>query len=542
MFGLALALIAVYGSNVPYVDDWEMVPYLTGERPVTPAWLWSEHNEHRTVIPRLLLVGVFHVGGRDFRSGMALSAVALAGLAAGMILAAGRVRGRTAWTDAFFPLVLLHWGHEDNLLWFWQVGFVGTTVIAGFLLILIVRSGADLRRPAVVSAGILLLLLPLCGANGLVFGPPMAMWLLVCAWEARKTNRPWALMGLFAILVAALCGFYFVSYHPPSMPSRKGAAECLHIALEFLSCGLGRPLTQPSEDWWYLWAGAIVSCIVVWALACARTWRRQHHERCRAFGLACFLGALVGLAVGLGWGRSGFGVGTGYSRRYITLAAPVVCCGYFVVLLYFRPVWSRIFQAGLFAAALLMLYPNTRRGLMEAQSLHDNKMARFLTDLRSGHPPMVLAQRYTRPPLSLALPQQQRIVTEALAMLARAGIGEFRLTRLDPAYRSVPVHETTISSTGGDVFKLAEPRFVYAVRLKYRYRPLRPLANFGLFWKNKDLPSEGKVVSQTLSQDPQQEHSLILWVNDMVSEFTLYPDNEPHLCEIKDVEILVPKT
>jgi hypothetical protein len=538
---LALGLVAFYGSNVPYVDDWEMVPFLTGEQPVTLAWLWSEHNEHRTVIPRLLLLGVFHAGRRDFRSGMALSGVGLAGLAAGMILAARKVRGRIAWTDAFFPLVLLHWGHEDNLLWFWQVGFVGTTVIAGFLLILIVRSGADLKRPAVVGAGLLLLLLPLCGANGLVFGPPLVVWLLVCAWEARNGNRSWALMGLFAVLVAALCGLYFVGYHPPSMPSRKGATECLHIALEFLSCGLGRPLTLANENWWFLWAGAIVGCTAMWTLACARAWFRQPPERCRAFGLACFLGAIVGLAIGLGWGRSGFGVGTGYSRRYITLAAPLVCCGYFVALLYLRPVWSRLFQAGLLAAALLMLYPNTVRGLREARALHDNKVAHFLADLRAGHPPMVLSERYTRPPLALALPQQQPIVAEALAMLARAGVGEFGLMRPDPLYRSVSVNETTISSTGGEVYKLTVPRFVYAIRLKYRYRPLRPLANFALVWKSNTQPSEGRVVSQTLSQD-QQEHSLILWVNDMVSEFTLYPDNEPHLCEIKDDEVLVPKT
>src|SRR5262245_2507948 len=70
MSASALWFVGRYGSNMPHLDDWGIIPYLTGNEPVTLRWLWSEHNEHRIPLPRLLLLTVFNAGGKDFRSGM----------------------------------------------------------------------------------------------------------------------------------------------------------------------------------------------------------------------------------------------------------------------------------------------------------------------------------------------------------------------------------------------------------------------------------------------------------------------------------------
>src|ERR1700712_5245275 len=47
-----------HGRDIPYMDDWEMVPVLMGEQPITLKWLWSLHNEHRIVMPRLIYLAV----------------------------------------------------------------------------------------------------------------------------------------------------------------------------------------------------------------------------------------------------------------------------------------------------------------------------------------------------------------------------------------------------------------------------------------------------------------------------------------------------
>ena len=46
-------------ADLPYWDDWEMVPVITGHEPVTLKWAWAQHNEHHMPVPKLILVGLF---------------------------------------------------------------------------------------------------------------------------------------------------------------------------------------------------------------------------------------------------------------------------------------------------------------------------------------------------------------------------------------------------------------------------------------------------------------------------------------------------
>jgi hypothetical protein len=47
MLGLVFGCIAVYGRNLPLVEDWDMVPAITGHQPDLLEWLWAQTNEHR---------------------------------------------------------------------------------------------------------------------------------------------------------------------------------------------------------------------------------------------------------------------------------------------------------------------------------------------------------------------------------------------------------------------------------------------------------------------------------------------------------------
>ena len=73
MLAAALLLVARFGNNVPSWDEWDMVPTLTGHQPVTAEWLWSQHNEHRVPLPRLVLLAINRLGGPDFRIGQYLN-------------------------------------------------------------------------------------------------------------------------------------------------------------------------------------------------------------------------------------------------------------------------------------------------------------------------------------------------------------------------------------------------------------------------------------------------------------------------------------
>src|SRR5262249_43468050 len=104
------------GPTIPFWDEWTLVPYVTRDRPVTGAWLWAQHNEHRIPLTKLLfLPSIRTLGG--FRAPQYVNALALCALVLILLLAARRMRGRTAWTDAFLPLTLLHWGNTANVAW-----------------------------------------------------------------------------------------------------------------------------------------------------------------------------------------------------------------------------------------------------------------------------------------------------------------------------------------------------------------------------------------------------------------------------------------
>ncbi len=99
---------------------WNLVDAITGAQPVTLQWLRAPHNGHRIPFPRLVLLGLYKASGGDFRVGMYFNVTVLAAAAAILMWASKRNRGKTSVADAVFPMLLLHWGHYENLLWSWQ--------------------------------------------------------------------------------------------------------------------------------------------------------------------------------------------------------------------------------------------------------------------------------------------------------------------------------------------------------------------------------------------------------------------------------------
>ena len=73
VWGLALAfalgLVAHFGHNAPFNDDFAIIPWWTGERPITLSWLWEPHNEHRIALPKLILLALARIDRRRFPGG-----------------------------------------------------------------------------------------------------------------------------------------------------------------------------------------------------------------------------------------------------------------------------------------------------------------------------------------------------------------------------------------------------------------------------------------------------------------------------------------
>ena len=247
MLAIALACIVRYGRNVPLAEDWLLVPPLTGHEPNLASWLWAQNNEHRLPLPRLILLGLLALT-HDFRAGMVLNVLSLATLAAAMILTARYLRnGTTRWSDAFFPVALLHLGDWENLVWGWQFQFVCSAALICALMLAIVRQRGAMTMRQALAAAASLVLLPLTGASGLVFAVALAPW---AAWvgfaQLRQSrargefSRGGALLLASAIVAPLLVGVYFIGYVKPWWnPPNPGRLLTLETTLRFLALAWG---------------------------------------------------------------------------------------------------------------------------------------------------------------------------------------------------------------------------------------------------------------------------------------------------------------
>src|SRR5262249_1832804 len=152
-----------------------------------------------------------------------------------------------------------------------------------------------------VEAGLLGLALMLCGAGGLAFGPPVAVWLISLALWLLLTGHPVRVVKtlVLILLAAAIFGYIAVYFHgyarPEYHPPSAGVLPSLRIALQALSMAFGaaaigmwpeyeplKPFALAVVSLGFVALALIVVGVLLWRMKVAPT------ERPRALGLLLF--------------------------------------------------------------------------------------------------------------------------------------------------------------------------------------------------------------------------------------------------------------
>ena len=561
MLAAGLGYVARYGSNVPSWDGWDMVPTATGEQPVTASWLWSQHNEHRVPVPRLVMLAIYKVAGIDFRYSQCFNVLVTAALALGMIAVARLRRGRTDVADAFFPLLLLNLGQGLNFIWAWQVEFFVSTALAGLLLLVVVGAGERPRPRSGAWAAALLVLLVLCGAHGMVLVPFPALWLAVRGWrlraspDGRDRRGGLLLMGL-AGLAVAVAGLYLVGYQavPGHNEWPMRPRTFLKTTLQFVAMGFGSAILP-----WWPWPDLVVAAMVLASVAVLVVAARRPDRRVLASGLLAFLAAMGCLAAAVGRGRYHT------DPRYITLSVPALACVYFIWDVYGPPRAGRAVRLLLCLAALACLWPNTREGLAYARDLR-GRLGSFERDMVAGEPPYRLIRRHA-PSLHI----HNDLLADYMPMLRRAGVGAFRSLRDDPRFVEAPVPlvparadqvvwdpATRTARLEGPspslVFDLGEDRYVDGIRIRYRHSSPEGIAPcVALAWKKsdeRDFPGSQKYANNptgdranwekgSWSRLGDAEATMTAWPCAPARQIAVFPDIRPGTFEIVELVLLV---
>ncbi len=294
----------------PFWDDWIHVPVVAGQSPPTWGWLWGQHNEHRIPLPKLIGLVLHRGSGMNAAWGTGLNALVLMTASLLLLRTLAKSRGRPLWTDAFVPLLLLHWGHWENLTWPFQIGFVLPVLLLSAVLFAMRTSSPG----AQLLGGAGLLALPLCGAPGLPFVVLLSPAWLIQAFRRPRSAAAWASIAMAAASLA-LTAFYFIGYQRPvSAPARPGVFSLLDVAL----CSLTGSLGYLGEALWPVSGVAAVAGGGAAAVWLAKGYRARP-ESVKGGALPHLLLGTATLALMLGYGRGGLSPYAGFIPRYATL-------------------------------------------------------------------------------------------------------------------------------------------------------------------------------------------------------------------------------
>lgn len=352
----AAVYVARYASAIPFMDDLELVSALLPGAELSWDWFWVPANEHRIVIPRFVyMTGLWLTG--DFRSGMYFQVLAQSLTALGLILAAWRLRGRASLVDAFFPLLLLHWGNAENFLLGMQITIaVPTALTALFVATALARRGAPGHGSAIVMV-LCVLLLPLNGGFGLMQMPPLVAWMLGAAWSLRRSDDPErrASARVFAVgafAAVALVAWYFVDFEFPAHTSRTHEPwPILRTAVQFLSLNLG-PIAERER---MLAPLGVLGFAAIAAIAALSAWK-QREERLRIAAVFAGLAAACTIAAAIGVARAPTGASAGVANRYVILPTALWSSA-FLALCLFGPRKLALGAQALACVALAVVLP-----------------------------------------------------------------------------------------------------------------------------------------------------------------------------------------
>lgn len=423
---VAMACLGMYGHNIPLAEDWTLVAPFTGHEPRFWEWLWSQNNEHRVPLPRLMLLGLLHLSGGDFRSGMVFNVLILAIIAAVLILVTRNLRGgKTNIYDSFFPMSLLHLGNWENLFWSWQLSFVFPAVLIIVCLIMFVSQPHLATPRSAIIVSICMMLLPLCGANGLLFTPFLILWssytgfrYLSESHEQQRWPATLLLIGsAFALIILIL---YFIDYQNPTWtPPNPGLLASLKTSAKFLALGFGPGIKWAWEAGVFVAFALLAITIYILLKTILRMPTPKQHQ---AIGIALFLGNLLLIALVMGWGRAAMVPKVGLPMRYVLLSVPTLLAIFFIWELYSSPQHSRFVQRILFITACLLLPFNTQAGV-QWKNWYTQGMDAIKEDIAQHMPDSDLASKYNE---FLVHWWSSERLTQHIQMLKEANVTAFR--------------------------------------------------------------------------------------------------------------------
>ncbi len=316
-----IGVMARYRLDFPYLDQWELIPLLEKSYEGDLAFrdFWAQHNEHRLIFPRIIMLVLARASGWNIAWELATNIVLGAGIFVALVCQLKRTEkaigaSEARWLIPLISLLVFSMNQWENWLLGWQLQELLNVLAAVTGLMLLTDTAC--RWPHFVGAVLLGVVATYSFANG------MSYWVigLVALFTVTPDNTRtkyfrsgiWlAVSGLTA--VSYLYDYHAPEYHPSVWLVFKHPVEYASYILKYL----GAPVVN------FNGVGASLSGLLGLGTFCALTRRLVRAHAVPLKLLAPYLAfALYGIASAMiiGVGRVGFGSAQAMSPRYITFA------------------------------------------------------------------------------------------------------------------------------------------------------------------------------------------------------------------------------
>jgi hypothetical protein len=125
---LLLANIRAFAVNIPFMDDWQFVPLLEKAKngSLTFEELWAPHDEHRLLVPRIIIIASMFATGGDYRTQSFITFSVVAIISACLLWLMVRLiggRNSVLWTWVLANVALFSPIQFHNWLWPMQFAY-----------------------------------------------------------------------------------------------------------------------------------------------------------------------------------------------------------------------------------------------------------------------------------------------------------------------------------------------------------------------------------------------------------------------------------
>lgn len=311
---LGLIYIKFFGVNVVFWDQWELIPLLEKLYigTLSPMDLFAQHNEHRLIFPRIIMLIIAYLTHYNTVIEMYFSWIFAAITLALMFKMYTLDFGNSTFAlMKFIPIawIMFSFRQFENILWGWQIQ-IYLSVLGFVASIYMLEKSEKINYSFLISifGGIVS---TFSFMNGLIVWPVGLIFIILSKMKNKRVfTIAWALIG---ILVWSI---YFYNWTKPSYhPSLSFAEENPISGITYLITNVGAPLAF--EQSYALLIGIIlVISIVILILIMIKNRLITKNAKWLSFILFSLMTSLA-----LTIGRSGFGVEQALSSRYVTFTS-----------------------------------------------------------------------------------------------------------------------------------------------------------------------------------------------------------------------------